>query len=376
MKNILCGVAALMLVVACAKEPEPSAPVVDIEAGRAIAEADCSGCHGMDGRGETPEIPNLTAQPADYLVEALYAYRDGRRHHAALQDMTSGMSEADIANIAGYYASQPPLETISDEHEGKGGADHSKDAAYAEGELVAAVCIDCHGENGVSTTPGIPSLAGQQPVYLIVATQEYKDGSRGHVEKKEMLEGLGQIDIEKMAMYFASQVPPVREAPPFGDPAAGEPLSASCGACHGARGVSYDPMVPSLASQEPNYLMAAIKAYRNHERVHEDMITDKSDQEIEDITAYYTVQKAEAAADQQNTVKELAAKCDRCHSPSVGKRTLVVPSLAGQNRDYLVRAMREYRENDRGSSMMHKMSSGYSDEMIEALATYYAAQSN
>jgi cytochrome c553 len=36
--------------------------------------------------------------------------------------------------------------------------------------------------------------------------------------------------------------------------------------------------------------------------------------------------------------------------------------------------MKEYRGDDRDNSMMHKMSARYSDEMIEALATYYAAQ--
>jgi len=101
MKNILYSILAFTLLAACAREPEPSEPVIDTTAGKVIAEADCSGCHGMDGRGETTEIPNLAAQQAEYLVEAMHAYRDGKRNHAALQDMTYDMSEADIANIAG-----------------------------------------------------------------------------------------------------------------------------------------------------------------------------------------------------------------------------------------------------------------------------------
>ncbi len=115
MKNILFGIVVLTLLIACSKEPESTEPVFDLAAGKAIAEADCSACHGMDGRGATSEIPNLTAQPVQYLVEAMHAYRDGGRLHAALQDMTTGMSEADIANIAAYYASQPPLEHDRDQ---------------------------------------------------------------------------------------------------------------------------------------------------------------------------------------------------------------------------------------------------------------------
>jgi len=369
MKHILFSVLFLLILAGCKGESEPPQPAVDVEAGKMIASKSCSACHGMDGRGKTAEIPNLAAQPVGYLVEAMHAYRDGKRHHAALQNMTSGMTEADIANVSAYYSGLAPLEAVAGAVQ-----DETGQSSYGEGAAVAEACTQCHGENGVSDTPGIPSLAGQQPGYLIVSTQEYKDGSRGHAEKEEMLKDLERIDIEKMAMYFASQVPPAREAPPFGDPVAGEPLSASCGGCHGERGISHDPMVPSLASQEPFYLMNAIKAYRDHKREHEEMMTDKSDREIEDIAAYYVTQRAQAAADQSASVQELAAKCDRCHGPALGKTAIVVPSLRGQNKQYLINVMKAYRDDDRGSSMMHKMSADYSDEVIEQIAAYYASQ--
>lgn len=368
MRNLVFGIAALLILAACSKEPEPTAPAVDIAAGKAIAQTTCAGCHGMDGRGEAGDIPNLAAQPADYLIDALHAYKDGRRHHVALQNMTAGMSEADMRNIAGYYSHLPPLAAVSQPQ-----PPQSEASSYEEGAQIATICAECHGENGYSTTPGVPSLAGQQPAYLIVSTQEYASGSRGHVEKEAMLKGLQKVDIEKMAMYFASQPTVARAAPPFGNPVKGEPLSAGCGECHGARGVSYDPMVPSLAGQEPYYLVNAIKAYRDHERQHEEMITDKNDQEIEDIAAYYAIQKPQSAGDQSAPVQELAAKCDRCHGPAVGKTSMVVPALNGQNEEYLVKTMKAYRDNDRGSSMMHKMSADYSDEMIEAIASYYAS---
>jgi cytochrome c553 len=366
MKNILLVVVALTLLAACAKEPNPAELVADLAAGRAIAEADCSDCHGMDGRGATAEIPNLTAQPVQYLVEALHAYRDGGRMHAALQDMASGMSEADILNIAGYYASLPPLTLVEDIPTGE--------ASYTKGATVAALCEQCHGEKGISTTEGIPNLAGQQPAYLMVSTQEYKDGSRGHVDKAEMLVGVGQVDIEKMAMYFAAQSAPAREAPPFGDPLAGKAASAGCGKCHGARGISYDPLTPSLAGQDAIYLVGAIKAYRDHDRVDEADMPERTDEQIKDLAAYYSTQELEAPVAGELSGQEIAAKCDRCHNPSSGQRKLNMPSLRGQSHDYLVKAMKEYRGEDRDNSMMHKMSARYSDEMIEAIASYYASQ--
>lgn len=366
MKNILFGIFILTLLSACSKEPEPTGLVFDLAAGKAIAEADCAECHGMDGRGATSEIPNLTGQPAEYLVDAMHAYRDGGRLHAALQDMTQDMDESDIANIAGYYASQAPLDPVQ--------VQPNNESTYAEGATIGAVCEECHGDKGISSTEGMPSLAGQQPAYLIVATQEYQNGTRGHVEKAEMMAGLEQVDIEKMAMFFAAQTAPLREAPPFGDPVTGKADSASCGKCHGANGISHDPLVPSLAGQEPVYLVNSIRAYRNHERSSDDEMPTRTDEQIENLAAYYSTQQSEASIEGVLSGQELAAKCDRCHNPASGKRRLNVPVLRGQSHQYLVRAMKEYRREDRDNSMMHKMSTRYSDEMIEALAAYYASQ--
>jgi cytochrome c553 len=368
MRKFLFPAAMMLAMAACSEDREPAAPAADAAAGKSIAEANCAGCHGLDGRGAAGDIPNLAAQPAQYLEEALRAYKEGRRNHAALQDLASGMSGQDIRNIAAYFSALPPVASMEVP------PDPADDSSYQAGAQVALICFDCHGDKGYSTKPGIPSLAGQQPAYLIVSTQEYARGGRGHQEKEAMLQGLEQVDIEKMAMYFASQLPPERQAPPFGDPARGEPLSAACGECHGARGVSGDPLVPSLAGQEPHYLVKAIKAYRSQEREHDDMMADRSDADIEDIAAYYAVQTAVAAASPSMAMQELSAKCDRCHEAASGSMSMVVPSLKGQNRDYLIRVMKAYRDEDRGSSMMHKMSANYSDDTIEGIADWYAGR--
>lgn len=368
MKNLTYAIIAALLISGCAKEPEPEQPVVDPEAGRAIVEAECSGCHGTDGAGKRDNIPNLAAQPADYLVEAMYAYRDDRRHHAALKDLIAGFGEADIRNIAAYFAGLPPVPAAP--------AAVTGEVAYREGAEFAKVCVECHGERGVSDEPGMPSLAGQQPVYLIVATQEYADGSRGDAGKEAMLQGLDTVDIEKMAMYFSAQAPERRNPPAFGDAQKGEALTADCGGCHGLRGISHDPMIPNLAGQEPTYLVNAIKAYRDNKRSHEEMVADISDEAIQDIAAFYAVQTAGSLADTGEELESVVAKCNRCHGRAQGETTLVLPSLNGQKREYLVRVMQEYRDSERGSTMMHKMSSGYSDELLEQLADWYASQPN
>ena len=364
MKSFLTGICLGLCLVSCSPEQEPPLPAVaDAADGKAIVEANCTGCHALDGRGKTAEIPNLAAQPADYLVNAIHAYSEGGRHHAALQDLFAGFSESDVQDISAYFSGLPPLQVEA------GG-----ETAYREGAEAGAYCTGCHGAHGVSTTAGIPSLAGQQPAYLIMATQEYARGDRGHAEKAEMLQGLGEVDIEKMAMYFASQAPEPREAPPFGDPVAGEPLTAICGSCHGASGVSLDPLVPSLAGQEPVYLVNSIKAYRDEKRSHEDMVTERTDAEIESIAAFYSIQAAGSAVEPGDQAGKVIEKCQRCHGRGAVNPNMVVPVLNGQKKDYLLRVMKQYRDDERGSSMMHKMSSGYSDSLLEEIAAHYASQ--
>lgn len=368
MRTLAAVLTTCTLLAACGEGSTPGTPHrADVDAGKSLVESHCTGCHTLDGSGRTGEIPNLAGQPKDYLYEAMAAYRDGRRQHSALQQTITGFSESEIRDIAAYFSSLPPVSPTESE---------TLSARYERGAEIAVACTGCHGERGVSSEAGIPSLAGQQPVYLMLATQEYANGGRGHEGKEEMLAGLQEVDIELMAMYFAAQEVEPREPPPFGDIQAGEALTARCGGCHGARGVSRDPMVPILAGQEPVYLSNAIRAYRNNERGHGGMVIDRNDAEIQSIAAWYAVQDIRLVAGPGEGVEEAAAKCNRCHGQGKDGQQEGVPRLEGQNYDYLVRTMRLYRDEQRENSLMHKMSAGFSDQLIEDIAAYYSTIAN
>jgi cytochrome c553 len=191
-----------------------------------------------------------------------------------------------------------------------------------------------------------------------------------------MLRPLSRLDVENIALFFASQTPVPHGVGPVGDPAAGEPLSALCGGCHGSHGVSTDTLTPTLAGQDFTYLVEAIKAYRTT-RKRENMrlyITGLSDKEIENIAAFYTVQKSKAVERGQTIIQELTEKCNRCHGSTADNPSLAVPKIGGQDRDYLVMALRAYRDDKRESSTMHKMSLPYGDSIIESIASHYASQ--
>ena len=91
-------------------------------------------------------------------------------------------------------------------------------------------------------------------------------------------------------LYFLSQ-PGLVQAEMKGDAAAGKTKAALCAACHGPAGVSVNPMWPSLAGQQLQYLVKQIKAFRDSERVEPTMqpfVQNMSDQDIADLAAYYT----------------------------------------------------------------------------------------
>jgi cytochrome c553 len=342
-------------------------PAGDVTAGKAIVERDCKACHGLDGKGIAPGIPNLAAQREAYLLASLKEYKEGKRPHAALRDMTANMSDADMRNVAAYFASLPPIAAAAQ------GAP-SGPSPYEEGKALAAACTKCHGEDGNSKTPGTPSLAGQQPHYLVAAIQEYHQGERGTAAMKSMLTGVDKLQLEKLGLYFASQTPLPRTAPAVGDPEAGKPATALCGGCHGAGGVSHDASTPSLAGQDPQYLVKAIKAYRTS-RQHWGMqrfVAGLSDKDIANIAAFYAVQKPQAADKVPSSTQELAEKCNRCHDAE--NAAVAAPKMRGQDKDYLVIALRQYRDGKRESSTMHNMSSIYSNALIDSIASWYASQ--
>ena len=191
-----------------------------------------------------------------------------------------------------------------------------------------------------------------------------------------LLPRLAKLDMEDLALYFASQAPLPRPAPPFGDVAAGEPLTAVCGGCHGPQGVSTDTSTPSLAAQDAPYLVDAVKAYRTT-RKRENMrlyVTGLSDKDIRNIAAFYSVQKSGASEKGQTIVQQLIDKCERCHGAQADNPAMAVPKISGQDRDYLIMALRAYRDDRRESSAMHKMSLPYGDSIIESLSSSYASQ--
>jgi cytochrome c553 len=75
----------------------------DAAAGKAKAKA-CAGCHGANGEGIKPN-PAVAGKSEEDVVEALKAYKSGKRANPIRNSMATPLSDQDMANIGAYYAS-------------------------------------------------------------------------------------------------------------------------------------------------------------------------------------------------------------------------------------------------------------------------------
>jgi cytochrome c553 len=137
------------------------------------------------------------------------------------------------------------------------------------GKAKAELCAGCHGENGVSQTENIPSLAGQQDQFVQWQLVFFRAGTRKNEAMKPIVDQLTNEDIRNLGAYFASLTP--AKAPPDNDPdlsrkGADAAAGRRCASCHldsyaGTKGVA------RLAGQREEYLVKALHDYKSGQRV-------------------------------------------------------------------------------------------------------------
>ncbi len=181
-----------------------------------------------------------------------------------------------------------------------------------------------------------------------------------------------------------------------GDAKAGEAKNAMCIGCHGIKGyqASFPEVykVPMISGQSAKYIASALNAYKKGERKHPTMrgISETlSDQDIADLSAYYSVHGvASAAAPVERSVKTASpavaallakANCASCHGADFSKPIdPSYPKLGGQHADYLFVALKAYKmENNpkvgRGNAIMAGMAKQYTNAELKQIANYMAS---
>jgi len=137
------------------------------------------------------------------------------------------------------------------------------------GRRKAVSCAACHGPDGNSTNPTVPSIAGQVGIYLHWQLLLYRDKRRVDPQMAPIAAALSEGDMADLAAFFAAQRPtPPAAAPP--DPAragTGQRLAETyhCNDCHGRdfAGREYAPRLRGLSRE---YLVAQMRGFKARTR--------------------------------------------------------------------------------------------------------------
>jgi len=346
---------------------------VEIADGERVAKSVCARCHGADGISKTKGVPHLAGQRAAYLDQQLLAYKSGARPKSAMTGAVRDLSEDALVNVAAYYASLEPPRAAAARGKAAAGADPLQAAKEAAG-----ACAGCHGETGVSATPGMPSLVGLDPKYFVAALGAYKTGHRKNDMMGPLAGALDDSTMNDLALFYALQKPARAKTPAPGDAAAGKAAAASCSGCHGDQGVSSTAATPSLAGQDAGYFVAALQAYKSGARkddVMSGLAGSLDDKTMRNLAAYYAGLTPQAPNVRKPlSLQQWTERCDRCHGPAGNSLEPLIPRLAAQRADWIEEVLAEYRSGARRSSAMAAMSAMLGEPEIKQLAAYYAQQ--
>jgi cytochrome c553 len=168
----------------------------DAAAGQKKHAESCASCHGAAGISPNDTWPNLAGQNAAYLVRILGAYKSGDQTDVMMSPIAKTLTDADVQNLAAYYAGLSCKAAPGDT--GKGDA--------AAGKVLASKnCAACHGETGITSNPAWPRIAGQKSGYLVNVLKSFRGGLRKDPMMSGVVRGLSDADIDNLAAFYATQ---------------------------------------------------------------------------------------------------------------------------------------------------------------------------
>lgn len=159
--------------------------------------APCLACHGEKGTSETPEVPSLGGQPADFMLIQLYQFRERQRIAVPMNELTKDFTDDDLRVFAVEIAKLPPPIPPTE------GAVPSR---LESGRTAAQRhrCGFCHNPD-MSGHDQIGRIGAQREDYLIRALREYKSGERRGYDPAmvEVAHAISDEEIAEIAHYLA-----------------------------------------------------------------------------------------------------------------------------------------------------------------------------
>lgn len=197
----VAALAASLSTAAVASEPVKTAKP-DLAAGEAKATQVCVACHAVDGSRGAPSFPILQGQHPDYLVKQLVEFKSGKRKNAVMLGFASGLSDADMRNVAAFFASKKAKE---------GFATNKDTVALGEkifrGGIAAKsvpACAGCHSPNGAGIPAQYPRLSGQHGDYTKAQLTAFRQGDRTNSAQMTTISAnLSDKEIAALSDYIA-----------------------------------------------------------------------------------------------------------------------------------------------------------------------------
>lgn len=165
-----------------------------------------------------------------------------------------------------------------------------------------------------------------------------------------------------------------------GNPVRGKTLGYTCLGCHGIetyKNVYPTYSVPKLRGQHAEYIVSALKEYRDSQRGHATMhahASTLSDQDMEDIAAYLSGTEVKSAGKPVGKAPAAVATCQACHGQDGVGIMGMYPTLSGQHADYLMQALNDYRKGVRKNAIMSPFAAQLKPEEIKEVAEYFSRQ--
>jgi cytochrome c553 len=139
-------------------------------------------------------------------------------------------------------------------------------ADVAAGKQKAELCAGCHGDNGISQTENIPSLAGQPDQFIQWQLVYFRSGTRKNEQMQPIVEQINNEDIRNLGAYFASLTPPKAtqpdDNPDLSNKGAQAAAGRRCASCH-TDNYAGTKAVARLAGQREEYLLKALHDYKS-----------------------------------------------------------------------------------------------------------------
>jgi cytochrome c553 len=160
----------------------------------------CIACHGPGGNSTDPAMPAIAGQPAQFISTALFMYREGNRKDPLMSPMASGLSNADMNELGGYFSRQRPA---APSHK------TAPENAAAGARLAEQHhCVQCHGP-ALLGLQHIPRLAGQQFAYLRSQLRGFKARTRADLDGNmaAAVQALSEREIDTLADYLSGLSP-------------------------------------------------------------------------------------------------------------------------------------------------------------------------